>query len=130
MDKTRVYRILSALGALLIAAAIGSAMAGGEPIVAVAVLSAGFLILFMLRERFRILVLKDERTSKIGEKAASTTFWLFIACGGLVIVAGLASRNLGYSVRWLEAGIEPLGTILFGLMLAYSAIHYYYSAKM
>ena len=130
LDRELLYKISMALVAVLVAAAIGFAVFGNQPFIAIGVLAGGFAFLLVVRGRYRTVVLRDERTSRLGEKAASTTFWIFLLSAAAVIGAEFVLEDLGIGIQSLKSLDEPLGQILIGLMRTYSAVHSYYSRRM
>jgi uncharacterized membrane protein len=131
MDKRRAYNLSRALTVTSILGTVGIAIIFKQQLlVAFVILANGFWILWMLRARYKALVLVDERTARIEEKAASAAYALFLVAGWTVILVEYVLEAVGIRIQPFETAVEPLSYALLGLMLAFGIVHSYYSRKM
>lgn len=94
------------------------------------VFAAGFAILQVLRSRYKSVIVSDERTKSINEKAALSTFVFFMVGGAAIIMSQLILGYIGVTIQPLSAFAEPLSYLILALMLVYSVLTLYYSRKM
>lgn len=131
MNRRQAYNLSRALTAASIVGAIGIATIFKQQLlIALVILANGLWILWMLRARYRALVLVDERIARIEEKAASAAYALFLVAGWTVILVEYVLEAVGIRIQPFETAVEPLSYALLGLMLAFGIVYSYYSRKM
>ncbi len=130
MKKELEYKVARIITTLFVAFGFALGIAQAQTIVSLAVLAAGLVILQVLRARYKSVILSDERTKRINEKAALSTFWFFMISGVLIILSQLILDFAGIEIQQLKAFTEPLSYLILGLMLVHSVLAAYYSRKM
>lgn len=130
MGKELTYKIWRGATAFFVAAGMAFSIVTQQPLAALVVLTTGFLILRMLRAKYREVTLVDERVVRIGEKAASTTFRVFLVSGALIVVSELMLKSISIELIPLEEAIQPLSYAVLVVMAIYWIFQVYYSRKM
>jgi uncharacterized membrane protein len=130
MDETIAYKIRRAVVAIFVAAGMGLAVGSNQPLVAIAVVGIGMLMLWMLRARYKAVILVDERIKRIGEKAASTALWFFLVATAFTIMVELMLESVDIGMQQIKEIMEPLSFITIGIMAVYAVLVRYYSSKM
>ncbi len=130
LNKEITYKIWRAVTTLFVAFGFGFAIVQNQIVVALGILAAGFAILQVLRLRYKSVILSDERTKSINEKAALGTFVFFMVAGAVIIMSKVILDYVGVNIQPLAAFIEPLSYFILILMLVYSVLALYYSRKM
>jgi uncharacterized membrane protein len=74
MKKSISYTIWRIAVTFFVALGFGFAIDQGQILIGLAVLAAGFAILQVLRVRYKSVILADERTKRIAEKATLELF--------------------------------------------------------
>jgi uncharacterized membrane protein len=113
-----------------IAAGFAFAIVQEQILVGLAVLAAGFAILQVLRVRYKSVVLSDERTKRINEKAGLGTFSILMGSGAILIISELILSSAGIESPQLKTFVEPFSYLILGLMLIYTVLTLYYQRKM
>ncbi len=130
MKKSISYTLWRIAITFFVALGFGFAIDQGQALIGLAVLAAGFAILQVLRVRYKSVILADERTKRINEKAAFGTFWVLMVFGASLILVELTLSYAGIKIPQLSAFVEPLSYIILSLMLVYTCLTVYYSRKM
>lgn len=130
MNEELKYKIWQIVTTVFIAVGIAVAMGSDQPRVAIVVLATGLLLRWMLKARYKAVILVDERTKRIGERAGSTTFWIFLVATALTMVAQLILDSVSIRIPQLKEMMEPLSYIALGIMAVYAVLVRYYSRKM
>jgi uncharacterized membrane protein len=130
MKRELSYKIGRILTSVFVAAGFAFALVQDQYLVGFAVLAAGFAILQVLRTRYKSVLLSDERTKRISERAAQTTLVLFMVASAVVICSQLVFVSAGIEIPQLQAITEPLSYLILALMLSYSILTFYYQKKM
>jgi uncharacterized membrane protein len=130
MRREVAYKIWQVFIGFFVSFGFAFAVAQNQFLVALAVLAAGFALIRVLQGRYKSVVLSDERTKLIGEKAAQTTIVILMVGSAVVISAQLILLSLGIQVPWFQAFIEPLSYMILTLMLVYGLVTFYYLKKM
>jgi uncharacterized membrane protein len=130
VKKETSYKIWRAATTFFVAFGFAFALVQEQIIMALAVLAAGFAILQVLRARYKSIILSDERTKRINEKAAFGTFWVLMVGGAVLIFSQLILNYLGITIEPLASLTEPLSYFILALMLIHSVLTLYYSRKM
>jgi uncharacterized membrane protein len=130
MNRSTWYVLWRIVVTFFVAAGFGFAIVQEQILVGLAILAAGFAILQVLRVRYKSVVLADERTKRINEKAGLGTFWFFMVSGAILTLLGLVLSYVGIEIQLLKTFVEPLSYLILGLMLVYSILTLYYSRKM
>jgi uncharacterized membrane protein len=130
MKKSISYTIWRIAVTFFVALGFGFAIDQGQILIGLAVLAAGFAILQVLRVRYKSVILADERTKRIAEKATFGTFWVLMVFGTSLILVELTLSYAGIKIPQLSAFVEPLSYIILSLMIVYTCLTVYYSRKM
>ncbi len=130
MDEELKYKIWQIVVAVFVAVGIGVTIESDQPWMAIIILATGLLLRWMLKARYRAVVLVDERTRRISEKAGSATFWVFLVAVALTMVATLILGSVGIGVTALKEAMEPLSYAALAIMAVYTILVKYYSRKM
>ena len=129
--KEQSYTIMRLVIAFLIAAVIGFAIVTRNLIGAIIILFIGLFLFLFMKKRYKDVVIADERTQKISEKAIAGAFWIYIICIVLVnfAVFFLGSLNLEIIDR-IKPAVNHNTYTFFFLIFLYEALRYYYTNKM
>lgn len=130
MRRELSYKIWRVLIGFFVAFGFAFAAVQSQFLVAFAVLAVGFALIHVLQGRYKSIVLSDERTRRIGEKAAQNTIVIFMVGSAAIICTQLILVSVGIEVPQLQAFVEPLSYMILAFMLVYSALSFYYSKKM
>ncbi len=124
INKFRIFRAIIA-GGLAIAVAI--AIITDTPIIALAAVVAAIILAFILERRNKEVV-RDERISQIGGKAASVSFNI------MLILAAVASLGTALFRSQLPENIVFLGAMMgyfvCAALLLYMCFYAYFSRKL
>jgi uncharacterized membrane protein len=124
INRFNVYRALIAAG---LAIAIGIAITTETPVIALAAVIAGIVLAFFVQRRNKEIV-RDERVSQIGWKAASAAF------NTVIIVAAIGSLCTALFRQQLPEDIVFFGSIMgyfiCAALLLHMGFYAYYSRKM
>ncbi len=102
ISRFNIYRVLIAVG---LAIAIAIAIATDTPVIALAAVIAGIVLAFFVQRRNREIV-RDERVSQIGWKAASAAF------NTVIIIAAIASLGIALFRHQLPENVVFFGSIM------------------
>jgi len=130
MNEELAYKIWRAVITLFVAGGMALAIENNQPWLGIIVLGTGFTMLSMLRNKYKSVVLVDERIKRITEKAASTTLWFFFVATATTAIIELTLETLGYEIIQLKVIMEPLSIITLGVIVVYTILVRYYSKKM
>ncbi len=130
MKKELESKVTRALVTIFVAAGFSFAIVQEQIVVAIAVLVAGLAILQVLKARYKSVVLADERTKRINEKAAMNTLTFFMVSSAILIITQLTMNFAKIDIPQLRAFTEPLSYLIIVFMMVYSILTLYYSRKM
>lgn len=130
MKKELSYKIWRVLVGFFVAFGFAFAVIQNQFLVAFAIFAAGFALIQVLQARYKSVILSDERTKRIGEKAAQNTLVLFMVGSAAIICSQLILASAGIEIPELQAFVESLSYMILALMLVYSLLSFYYSRKM
>ncbi len=130
MRQELAYKVSRVLLTFFIAVGFGIGVVQEQIIISLAFLAAGFVILQVLRARYKSVLLSDERTKRINEKAALGTFWAFTVSGALLILTELILDYVGLDIPEFRIFTQLLSYMILALMLVYSVLSFYYLKKM
>ncbi|XHH09279.1 MAG: DUF2178 domain-containing protein [Candidatus Bathyarchaeia archaeon] len=130
MKRETTYKIWRMIVTLFISAGFSFGIIQEQFIVSLAFLAAGLAILQVLRTKYKSVVLSDERTKLIGEKASQNTILCFIVGSSILICVQLVLTSFGIEIQELQAFTQPLSYLILAFMLVYSIFSFYYSRKM
>ncbi len=89
-----------------------------------------FLLVFM-KNRYKDVVIADERTRKISEKAISGAFWIYLIS---IVLADIAVIFLGpldlEIIDRIKPAVYHITYTFFFLIFLYETLRYYYTNKM
>jgi len=129
--KEQSYTIMRLVIAFLIAAVIGFAIVTRNLIGAIIILFIGLFLLVFMKKRYKDVVIADERTQKISEKAIAGAFWIYIVC---IVLANIAVFFLGQLnleiIDRIKPAVNHITYTFFFLIFLYEALRYYYTNKM
>jgi len=129
--KEQSYTIMRLVIAFLIAAVIGFAIVTRNLIGAIIILFIGLFLLVFMKKRYKDVVIADERTQKISEKAIAGAFWIYIVC---IVLANFAVFFLGplnlEIIDRIKPAVNHITYTFFFLIFLYEALRYYYTNKM
>ena len=129
--KEQSYTIMRLVISFLIAAVMGFAIITRNMYGAVAILFSGIFLFVFMKKRYKDVVIADERTQKISEKAIAGAFWIYIVCIVLANIAVffLVPLNLEIIDR-IKPAVYHITYTFFLLIFLYEALRYYYTNKM
>ena len=129
--KEQTYTIMRLVISFLIAAVMGFAIVTRNLIGAVMILFTGLFLLVFMKRRYKDVVIADERTQKISDKAIAGAFWIYIVC---IVLANIAVFFLGPSnleiIDRIKPAVNHITYTFFCLVFLYEALRYYYMNKM
>ena len=129
--KEQSYTIIRMALSFLIAAVMGFAIITRNLIGAVMILFTGLFLLVFMKKRYKDVVIADERTQKISEKAIAGAFWIYIVC---IVLANFAVFFLGplnlEIIDRIKPAVNHITYTFFFLIFLYEALRYYYTNKM
>ncbi len=128
--KEQIYTIMRLVIAFLIAAGMGFAIVTRNLIGGVMIVFTLFLLVFM-KNRYKDVVIADERTRKISEKAISGAFWIYLIS---IVLADIAVIFLGpldlEIIDRIKPAVYHITYTFFFLIFLYETLRYYYTNKM
>jgi uncharacterized membrane protein len=130
MNQEKAYKIYRGIVTLFMSAGFSFGIIQEQIVVSLVFLAAGLAIIQVLSSKYKAVVLSDERTKVIGEKAAQNTVLFFILGSSVVICAQLILGSVGIKIAELEAFTQPLSYLVLAFMLVYSIFTFYYSRKL
>ena len=84
-----------------------------------------------MKRRYKDVVIADERTQQISDKAIAGAFWIYIVC---IVLADIAVFFLGPLNLEIIGRVKPavyhITYTFFFLIFLYEALKYYYTNKM
>lgn len=129
--KEQSYKIMRIVITILIAAGMGFAIASRNLIGGVMILFTGLFLFLFMKQRYKDVVIADERTRKISEKAIVGAFWIYLVS---IVLANIAVIVLGPLDLEIIDQIKPAVTYItytfFFLVFLYEALRFYYKNKM
>lgn len=129
--KEQSYTIMRLVISFLIAAVMGFAIVTRNLIGAVMILFVGLFLLVFMKRRYKDVVIADERTQKISDKAIAGAFWIYIVC---IVLANIAVFFLGplnlEIIDRIKPAVYHITYTFFFLIFLYEALRYYYTNKM
>lgn len=131
MKREQSYKIMRiAIGILLVFAML-AAISMRNPIAAAVIFLIGILLLKLLGDRYRDLVLKDERTLRIGEKALGSAFMIYAAGIGIgtIAIAFIEPFNPDV-IDQIKPLINQLSYAIFPVFALFYLLYFYYLRKM
>jgi uncharacterized membrane protein len=130
VKKQNEYKILRILTGFFVAFGVAFSIVQNQIILTLAFLVTAIAVNQLLKARYKSVVLADERTTRISEKAGLTTFWFFIFSGAGVIILQLVLSYVGVEYQPLKAFTEQISYVILALMAIYNVLFLYYSRKM
>ena len=131
MKREQSYKILRISIGILMVFGMLVAIYMRNPIAAAVIFLIGILLLKFLGERYRDLVLKDERTQRIGEKALSRAFIIYAVGIGLATIAIVFTEPLNLEIiNQIKPVINQLSYAIFPVFALFYLLYYYYQSKM
>lgn len=129
--KEHSYTIIRLAISFLIAAVMGFAIITRNLIGAVIILFSGLFLFFLMKRRYKDVVIVDERTQQISDKAIAGAFWIYIVC---IVLANIAVFLLGplnlEIIGRIKPAVDHITYTFFFLIFLYEALRYYYKNKM
>jgi uncharacterized membrane protein len=130
-EKEQSYTIMRIVITILIAASMGFAIATRNLIGGVMILLIGLFLFLFMKSRYKDVVITDERTRKISEKAIAGAFWIYLVS---IVLANIAVIFLGHLNLGVIDQIKPAVTYItytfFFLIFLYEVLRFYYKNKM
>lgn len=130
-EKEQGYTIMRLVISFLIAAVMGFAIITRNLAGSVMILFLGLFLFFFMKKRYKDVVIADERTQRISEKAITGAFWIYLAS---IVLADIAVFFLGPLDMEIIVRIQPavyhITYTFFFLIFLYEAFRYYYTNKM
>ncbi|MCZ7356645.1 MAG: DUF2178 domain-containing protein [Candidatus Methanoperedens sp.] len=130
-EKEKSYTIMRILTAVLVAAGMGFAIATRNLIGGVMILAIGLSLFLFMKTRYKDVVIADERTRKISEKAIAGAFWIYLVS---IVLANIAVIFLGPLDLEIIEQVKPAVTYItytfFFLIFLYEALRFYYKNEM
>jgi uncharacterized membrane protein len=129
--KEHSYTIIRLAISFFIAAVMGFAIITRNLIGAVIILFSGLFLFFFMKRRYKDVVIVDERTQQISDKAIAGAFWIYIVC---IVLANIAVFLLGplnlEIIGRIKPAVDHITYTFFFLIFLYEALRYYYKNKM
>jgi uncharacterized membrane protein len=129
--KEHSYTIIRLAISFLIAAVMGFAIITRNLIGAVIILFSGLFLFFLMKRRYKDVVIVDERTQQISDKAIAGAFWIYIVC---IVLANIAVFLLGplnlEIIGRIKPAVDHITYTFFFLIFLYEALRYHYKNKM
>lgn len=129
--KEQSYTIMRIVITILIAASMGFAIATRNLIGGGMILLIGLFLFLFMKSRYKDIVITDERTRKISEKAIAGAFWIYLVS---IVLANIAIILLGHLNLGVIDQVKPSVTYItytfFFLIFLYEVLRFYYKNKM
>lgn len=123
--KANIYRKISILISMLIGGLVGFAVSIGNPLLAGCAVPAGMAVLYLCKKKLEVVV-EDERTYRIAQRASFTTLQLVALCFAIVGALLIAMRNL--YPAYADLGFF-LSYASCGILVLYALFYSYFSKK-
>ncbi len=131
MNREQSYKIMRITIGILLVFGMLVAISLRNPIAAAVIFLIGLLLLKLLGDRYRDLVLKDERTLRIGEKALSRAFVIYAVGIGIATIAIVFMEPLNLEIiNQIKPLINQLSYAIFPLFVLFYLLYFYYQRKM
>ena len=129
--KEKTYTRIRFAIAFLIAAGLGFSITTRNIIGSILILLIGLFFLVFMKREYKDVVICDERTRKISEKAITGAFWIYLAS---IVLADIAVIFLGpldlEIIDRIKPAVYHITYTFFFLIFLYETLKYYYMNKM
>lgn len=131
MQKEQTYKIMRIALIIFIAGGIGFAIAIRNLIAGGIIFIIGLFLSIFLRKRYKDIVIADERTRRISEKAFTGAFMIYAVSIGIanLAIVFLESLNLE-TINQIKPAIYQLSYAFFIIIALYWVLYIYYQRKM
>ncbi len=131
MNREKSFKIIKALIVIFVAVGMGFAIAIDNPIAAIIIFVIGIFLLFLMRNKFKGIIVKDERMQRISEKAYTSAFLIFAFCITIVniVIIFLEPFDIEF-INQIRPAIYQFSLAWFIIFALYWIFYLYYQRKM
>ena len=130
-QKEKTYTMIRFAIVFLTAAGLGFSITTRNIIGAIVIFFIGLFLFVFMKRTYKEVVICDERSQKISDKAITGAFWIYLASIALsnIVVIFLGPLYLEI-IDQIKPAVYHITYTFFFLIFLYETLRYYYNNKM
>lgn len=130
-NKEKTYTMTRFVIAFLIAAGFGFSIITRNIIGSIVIFFIGLFLFVFMKRTYQEVVICDERTRKISDKAIIGAFWIYLASIALADIAVIFLGPLNLKIiDQIKPAVYHITYTFFFMIFLYETLRYYYTNKM